>query len=57
VWTIPEIWTMFDVLKPVAAMSAKIPNMNGTSPIRVVMNALIEAFEFSLSSHQWPMRR
>ena len=34
-----------------------MPNMNGTSPIRVVMNALIAAFEFSLTSYQWPISR
>ena len=55
--TIPDITVMFEVVKPVAAISAKIPNMNGTSPIRVVMNALMAAFEFSFSSHQWPISR
>ena len=35
---------MFVVVNPVAAISTMMPNMNGTSPIRVVMNALIAAF-------------
>ena len=48
---------MFEVVTPVATISAKIPNMNGTSPIRVVMNALIAALEFSLSSYQCPISR
>ena len=48
---------MFDVVKPVAKISAKIPNMKGTSPTRVVRNALIAAFEFSFSSYQWPTSR
>ncbi len=43
---------MFDVVNPVAKIRAKIPNMNGTSPTRVVMNALMAAFEFCLSSYQ-----
>ena len=45
------------VVNPVAAISTKMPNMNGTSPTRVVMNALIAALEFSLTSHQWPISR
>ena len=45
------------VVNPVATISAKMPNMNGTSPTRVVMKALIAAFEFSFSSHQWPISR
>ena len=48
---------MFEVVKPVIAISAKMPNMNGTSPIRVVMNALMAAFELSFSSHQCPISR
>ena len=52
----PISW-MFVVVKPVTAINAMMPNMNGTSPIRVVMNALIAAFEFSFSSHQWPISR
>ena len=48
---------MFEVVKPVAAMSTKMPNMNGTSPMRVVMNALIAALELSFSSHQCPISR
>ena len=49
--------TMFVVVNPVAAISMMIPNMNGMSPIRVVMNALIAAFEFCFSSYQWPISR
>ena len=45
------------VVNPVAKISAKMPNMNGTSPIRVVMNALMAAFEFSFSSYQCPISR
>ena len=37
---------------PVAKINAKIPNMNGTSPTLVVMNALIAAPEFAGSSYQ-----
>ncbi len=48
---------MLVVVKPVTAIRAKMPNMNGTSPIRVVMNALIAASEFSFSSHQCPIKR
>ena len=48
---------MFEVVNPVAKISAKMPNMNGTSPTLVVMNALIAAFEFVLSSHQCPIKR
>ena len=48
---------MLDVVNPVATISAKMPNMNGTSPIRVVMNALIAAFEFCFSSYQCPINR
>ena len=48
---------MFVVVKPVAKISAKIPNMNGTSPTRVVRNALIAALEFSCSSYQCPISR
>jgi hypothetical protein len=33
-----------------SANRAKMPNRNPTSPIRVVMNALIAADEFSLDS-------
>ena len=55
-WSSP-ISRMFVVVNPVTAINAKMPNMNGTSPIRVVMNALIAAFEFSFSSHQWPISR
>jgi hypothetical protein len=54
---IPPISRMFVVVNPVTAINAMMPNMNGTSPIRVVMNALIAAFEFSFSSHQWPISR
>ena len=54
---ISPISRMFVVVKPVTAINAMMPNMNGTSPIRVVMNALIAAFEFSFSSHQWPISR
>jgi hypothetical protein len=43
---------MLEVVRPVAATSAKIPNMNGTSPMRVVMNALMAALELACSSHQ-----
>ena len=42
---------------PAAKVSTKIPNRNGTSPVFVVMNALIAALEFSFSSHQCPMSR
>src|SRR5215470_8245860 len=55
--TSPEITWMFEVVIPVAKISAKIPNMNGTSPIRVVMNALIADPEFTGSSYQWPISR
>ncbi len=48
---------MLDVVNPVAKINAKMPNMNGTSPIRVVMNALIAASEFCFSSYQCPIRR
>jgi hypothetical protein len=48
---------MFDVVTPAITMQAKIPNMNGTSPIRVVMNALIAAEEFACSSYQCPINR
>ncbi len=48
---------MFDVVNPVAKISAKMPNMNGTSPIRVVMNALMAASEFCFSSYQCPISR
>ena len=34
-----------------------MPNMNGTSPIRVVRKALIAALEFSCSSYQCPISR
>src|SRR3954453_1659650 len=52
----PTAW-MFDVVPPAITMQAKIPNMNGTSPIRVVMNALIAEDEFTCSSYQWPINR
>jgi hypothetical protein len=55
--TSSPISRMFDVSRPVAKTSAKMPNMNGTSPTRVVMNALIAAFEFVFSSHQCPISR
>ena len=42
---------------PAATVRTKMPNRNGTSPVFVVMNALIAAFEFSFSSHQWPISR
>jgi hypothetical protein len=48
---------MFADVNPVAAISMKKPNIIGTSPTRVVMNALIAAFEFSRSSHQCPISR
>ena len=54
---VSPISAMFVVVNPVAKISAKIPNMNGTSPTRVVMNALIAALEFSCSSYQWPISR
>src|SRR5512141_1652373 len=44
--------TMFEVVMPVSRMHAKMPNMNGTSPTRVVKNALIAAEEFAWSSYQ-----
>ena len=34
-----------------------MPNMNGTSPTRVVRNALIAAEEFAWSSYQCPINR
>ena len=40
---ISEICWMFVVAKPVATTSAKMPNRNGMSPVRVVMNALMAA--------------
>ncbi len=52
-----EISVMFVVVNPVRAISMMMPNMNGMSPTRVVMNALIAALEFSLTSHQWPISR
>ncbi len=52
-----EISPMLVVVNPVTAINAMMPNMNGTSPTRVVMNALIAASEFSLTSHQWPINR
>ncbi len=48
---------MLVVVNPVAAISAMMPNVNGMSPMRVVMNALIAALEFSLTSHQCPISR
>ena len=42
---------------PTAKTSAKIPKANGTSPTRVVMNALFAEYTFSFSSHQNPMIR
>ena len=48
---------MFEVVNPVMKTSTKIPNMNGTSPTRVVMKALIAELELTWSSHQWPIRR
>ena len=54
---VSPISAMFVVVKPVAKISAKIPNMNGTSPTRVVRNALIAALEFSCSSYQCPISR
>ena len=48
---------MFEVVKPVMEISTKIPNMNGTSPTRVVMNALIAELELTWSSHQCPISR
>ena len=54
---VSPISAMFVVVNPVAKISAKIPNMNGTSPTRVVMNALIAALEFSCSSYQCPISR
>ena len=42
---------------PAASVRAKMPNRNGTSPVFVVMNALIAASEFSFSSHQCPIKR
>ena len=42
---------------PAATISTKMPNRNGTSPMRVVMNALFAALELVLSSHQCPIRR
>ena len=52
-----EISVMFVDVNPVRAISMMMPNMNGMSPTRVVMNALIAALEFSLTSHQWPISR
>ena len=51
------IAVMLDVVNPVAKINAKMPNNIGTSPIRVVMNALMAAFEFSLTSYQCPISR
>ena len=55
--TISEIAGMFEVVNPVMKTSTKIPNMNGTSPTRVVMNALIAELELTWSSHQCPISR
>src|SRR5262249_4859154 len=52
----PTSW-MFEVVMPVSSMQQKIPNMNGTSPTRVVRNALIAADEFAWSSYQCPINR
>ena len=49
-----EILPMFDV--PVAKISVKMPNRNGTSPVLVTMNALMPASELTRSSHQWLTR-
>src|SRR5438093_10309358 len=57
---LPRSWPttpMFEVVKPVAAINAKMPNVNGTSPIRVVMKALIAEPELTGSSYQWPINR
>ena len=54
---VSPMWAMFVVVKPVAKIKAKMPNMNGTSPIRVVRKALIAALEFSCSSYQCPISR
>ena len=58
-WLFDELADLADVRRgePGAKINAMMPNMNGTSPIRVVMNALIAAFEFSFSSYQWPISR
>ena len=50
-----EMAGMFAV--PAAMVSTKIPKRKGMSPVFVVMNALIAAFEFSFSSHQCPISR
>ena len=42
---------------PTAKTRAKIPKANGTSPTRVVMNALFPAYTFSFSCHQKLMIR
>ena len=42
---------------PAAIVRTKMPNRKGMSPVLVVMNALMAAFEFSFSSHQCPIRR
>ncbi len=55
--TASEIAWMLVVVNPVIAISMMMPNMNGMSPIRVVRKALMAAFEFSFSSHQWPISR
>ena len=52
----PTCWMLAE-WKPVAAINTKMPNMNGTSPILVVMNALIAALELIRSSHQCPISR
>jgi hypothetical protein len=40
---------------PAAKNVTMMPIMSPMSPVRVVRNALIAAFEFAGSSHQWPM--
>src|SRR5262245_52243024 len=54
---ISEIFGMLEVVNPVMNTSTKIPNMNGTSPILVVMKALIAELELTWSSHQCPISR
>src|SRR6266478_666775 len=53
--TTDVMWAMLN--EPAAQNSTKMPNMKPTSPMRVVMNAFMAAFELARSSCQWPMRR
>ena len=42
-------------LRPAAKKRVMMPSIRPTSPVRVVMKALMAALELTPSSHQWPM--